>query len=621
MANNPSTLPGYNGQTAAPDANYTYGSARDDAAPGDLTGTPRIAAEVNDIMGFQQALLNEASIIPSGSPDTAATSQYLQALRKIISELASGAFPTLAGAVASTDTGKITEGATLTIGDRANGMFRVVTLASLGGGPLNGFDEVELVGIPTLALKLIIVPTLNDAEQYGVVGDDDGTGQIGSTDNTDALQRAIIAPGPGSYTVLDGSKAYKIDDGIYIPQRSTLDMNNGRLAYTGTGTGTGQATSWAAGVPTGPVAAVTLGEETGGLQYQARFLNFKLNLISKLSTGVVFYGSSESQAVGRIEGVSQPFDNTRTNIGTLNRGSAVASNFSNTITVECNHIHECHRVENYGVGNTQVTGNTYFVGGTNGDQSTDDTSIAFNFADSTVAGQGQGTKILGTNIEKCNIGIYFGANNEGIDVNARFEIGTTATSRLLKYNTVTPPTDISVRGSAIDAAIIGAVPKGIEGFGGGSNRIYDSKGSVREGGNDSSFAGFSAPIHATNVTEHFFKEDSNTNWRTRDDAAGTGRFQFQPGEGSAAFGAAIQLHGHAHGSEAGIAAISNSAGVGSVDFNNGLNGPTMGRIDPSQAAGETALWIFDADNATLERVTVGTANSGGAGFKVLRIPN
>ena len=82
MANNPSTLPGYNGQTAAPDANYTYGSARDDAAPGDLTGTPRIAAEINDIFGLLQNLLVVAGIAPSGSPDKVGVSQYFDALTK-----------------------------------------------------------------------------------------------------------------------------------------------------------------------------------------------------------------------------------------------------------------------------------------------------------------------------------------------------------------------------------------------------------------------------------------------------------------------------------------------------------------------------------------------------------
>ena len=45
------------------------------------------------------------------------------------------------------------------------------------------------------------------------------------------------------------------------------------------------------------------------------------------------------------------------------------------------------------------------------------------------------------------------------------------------------------------------------------------------------------------------------------------------------------------------------------------------RMSPSVTAGETDIMVFDVDNATLERVTVGAADSGGAGFKVLRIPN
>lgn len=45
------------------------------------------------------------------------------------------------------------------------------------------------------------------------------------------------------------------------------------------------------------------------------------------------------------------------------------------------------------------------------------------------------------------------------------------------------------------------------------------------------------------------------------------------------------------------------------------------KVDSSVAAGETRLLLYDVDNATMERVTVGAADSGGAGFKVLRIPN
>lgn len=44
--------------------------------------------------------------------------------------------------------------------------------------------------------------------------------------------------------------------------------------------------------------------------------------------------------------------------------------------------------------------------------------------------------------------------------------------------------------------------------------------------------------------------------------------------------------------------------------------------DPADlAATETSLWIFDDDNAAMNQVTVGAADSGGAGFKLLRIIN
>lgn len=45
------------------------------------------------------------------------------------------------------------------------------------------------------------------------------------------------------------------------------------------------------------------------------------------------------------------------------------------------------------------------------------------------------------------------------------------------------------------------------------------------------------------------------------------------------------------------------------------------QVDGDATAGNTRLLIYDVDNATLERVSVGAADSGGAGFKVLRITN
>lgn len=51
------------------------------------------------------------------------------------------------------------------------------------------------------------------------------------------------------------------------------------------------------------------------------------------------------------------------------------------------------------------------------------------------------------------------------------------------------------------------------------------------------------------------------------------------------------------------------------------NSAVAAQVDNSAVAGNTRFLVYDVDNATLERVTVGAADSGGAGFKVLRIPN
>ena len=45
------------------------------------------------------------------------------------------------------------------------------------------------------------------------------------------------------------------------------------------------------------------------------------------------------------------------------------------------------------------------------------------------------------------------------------------------------------------------------------------------------------------------------------------------------------------------------------------------QVDNNNIAGNTRLLVYDVDNGTIERVSVGAADCGGAGFKVLRIPN
>ncbi len=55
---------------------------------------------------------------------------------------------------------------------------------------------------------------------------------------------------------------------------------------------------------------------------------------------------------------------------------------------------------------------------------------------------------------------------------------------------------------------------------------------------------------------------------------------------------------------------------------NGETSETIGfTVEPSTTAGDTYMLVYDVDNATLERVTIGAVDSGGTGFKVLRIPN
>jgi hypothetical protein len=51
------------------------------------------------------------------------------------------------------------------------------------------------------------------------------------------------------------------------------------------------------------------------------------------------------------------------------------------------------------------------------------------------------------------------------------------------------------------------------------------------------------------------------------------------------------------------------------------SGTEVARFDASATATHTRFMVYDVDNGTLERVTVGAADSGGTGFKVLRIPN
>lgn len=84
MALNWATLTAFIGRVTAADSNYPYGSSKSETTSGAGDGTPYIKARADDIAGFQQAMLTEAGIVPSGSADTALNSQYLESLRVIL---------------------------------------------------------------------------------------------------------------------------------------------------------------------------------------------------------------------------------------------------------------------------------------------------------------------------------------------------------------------------------------------------------------------------------------------------------------------------------------------------------------------------------------------------------
>ena len=108
MAINPSTK--YPGRTTPPDGNYPFGGGQNETVDGADDGTPLEIATLNDFWGFFQKLLQTAGLTADGNPDTAAASQYFEAL------LESGIITD--DAIAGLSISKLTEGSvTLTQGN------------------------------------------------------------------------------------------------------------------------------------------------------------------------------------------------------------------------------------------------------------------------------------------------------------------------------------------------------------------------------------------------------------------------------------------------------------------------------------------------------------------------
>lgn len=178
MAINPSVL--FPTKTAAPSADYPYGGARNVTLPGDATGTPWKASVLNDMWGFNQALLSAAGLVPSGSSETALVSQYLEAHKNLFGTYAS---------VAAMKASNIKAGVRVATRSYNNlsptdtfgaAYYLIVTAAEYGATPDDFGDHLLSTGnVAVLQLDRVEVP------QLGVTMD-------GVTDDTVALQAACV---------------------------------------------------------------------------------------------------------------------------------------------------------------------------------------------------------------------------------------------------------------------------------------------------------------------------------------------------------------------------------------------------------------------------------------------
>lgn len=98
-------------------------------------------------------------------------------------------------------------------------------------------------------------------------------------------------------------------------------------------------------------------------------------------------------------------------------------------------------------------------------------------------------------------------------------------------------------------------------------------------------------------------------------------FRLTNGTGSNIAGGALTLQAGLSTGNAASAAVNLAVGIVGASGAVLQTARTGLSVSYSTTAGDTYLMVFDVDNATLERVTVGAADSGGVGFKLLRIPN
>ena len=217
------------------DPAYPLGKARNVVVKDDGTGTPFDKDWLNDLFGFQQALLAEAGISATGTPDTATASQYLDAIQAIIASGVSGvqSYSDLdALKAAEIDAGKL--GVAVRYypsGDVVQGLvYLCLTPAQYGGTPDGYVDHYDAAGN---VLKLVHNGVIN-VRQAGFVGD-------GVTDNS-TIFTALLASDIKNITGASGDIYYFGTIGLNtqkftVTSRKYIDWKGADLVVDGDNSG------------------------------------------------------------------------------------------------------------------------------------------------------------------------------------------------------------------------------------------------------------------------------------------------------------------------------------------------------------------------------------------------
>ena len=531
-----------------------------------------------------------------------------------LNELPTGVFPvdrfslnysTLAEAIADAT---LQEGDILDVAERSAGVARSggkwvaqTGLTASVGAPSIG-NIVASTGTAGLFLKLVEDNGVASVLRWGAIGD-------GAADDEPAIKLALNSGLP-NVLFPKTSTEYKIVAGLEPPNNTFLwgeGPENSQIRYFGTAT------------------AISFGEFTGDLNRGIGLQEIKVEVTDK-DAKIINLRAAEFANFHNVtlEALFQPFDNTRTNIGIHIDGANVSSFFNRFSNVKCNHVHECYRIQTTG---TLHSTTQFFDNCTaNGDQitqfATDDKSIGYNFGPGgTLNQEGQGTVITGGNVENCNTAFLIGNRAGSVTVDGvRIEITPTGTA--WKFDFVDGCDPWTIKGvNGLGTSYMEA-NSGIRNF--DSNKhilLSDDQGSIRMGGFDAqlfaqTFLGIGGAAPSLQ-----FDADSVMAFRNQGDATGKGSMDFQAGRGSGSFGSSMFLYGAAHATEAGNMDVAPSSQIGSFRVRRGRNGAVHLEVDRNFTANETTLLLFDITAGTLQRVSIGVNDSGGAGFRVLRIPN